>query len=156
MACSCIVPDFPIDCCSIYEPKPKKIPSVAVLQPFASLIAWGIIDLSVTNFFVKYRGPLLIVSDTEVFEGPSLVKPTALEYYNANAEIMPRGVALAVVDLVDCRKMTSDDEAAALVPFLNGLYSWSMKNPRLVEPFEVEIGRGLFHIPEKRVLFSHF
>lgn len=155
MACS-LSPILSFDACSCDEPRSKTIPALTIKQPFASLIGWGQKTIETRSSKISYRGPLVICSGKKVFDGPSLLQPSALEYYEQYVEFMPQGLAIFVVDLVDCRPMRKEDESKALVPFVEGLFSWVLSNPIEIYPFSVRGNIGAFNIPVNEVRYRHF
>lgn len=153
---ACVLPLMSFDACSCDEPRGIRVPAITVKQPFASLIVWGSKTIETRSSNLLYRGPLVIVSGKKVFDGPSLLKPNASEYYQQNAALMLQGMAIGVVELVDCRPMVPDDEEAGLVPFSEGLFSWVLKNPVQIAPFEAPGRLGIFYIPGNKIIVSHF
>lgn len=58
------------------------------------------------------------------------------------------GCALGYVDLVDCRPMTRQDEAAAMCDRLPGLYAWVLENVvAIAAPFPVRGQLRLYEVP---------
>jgi hypothetical protein len=150
MSATC--PPLSFDACSCDEPRELRIPAITVKQPFASLIVWGSKTIETRSSNINYRGPLVITSGKKVFDGPSFLNPSALDYYEQNVDSMPQGMAIGVVDLVDCRPMTSEDEEFALVPSVEGLYSWIFENPVLIRPFDAPGHLGIFYLPGNRIV----
>ncbi|MBI5827545.1 MAG: ASCH domain-containing protein [Deltaproteobacteria bacterium] len=105
------------------------IKALSVRQPWASLIASGEKTIETRTWPTKYRGKLLVVAGKTPFKGdPAL----------------PRGVALCVADLVDCRPMLKKDERAACCEIYDGAWAWVLADITPISPFPV-IGRlGLF------------
>lgn len=79
--------------------------AISVRQPWANDIAENRKPIETRSWYEKYRGPLLIHSSK---------KPA----------ISPAGFALAVVTLLDVRRMTKEDEKEARVPFEPRLYAF--------------------------------
>jgi hypothetical protein len=103
--------------------------ALSVRQPWASLIADGQKTLEIRSRRTHYRGPLLIcVSSRPRLPG------------------LPHGVALCLVDLVDCRPMAPGDDRDSGVAVDTGLFGWVLANPRPVEPFPVSGQLGLFTV----------
>ena len=97
--------------------------ALTVKQPWASLIASGKKTLEVRTWQTSHRVPLLICSSKKPVLG-----------------LLPVGVSVCIVDVVDCRPMTAEDEAAACFACFDGAYAWELKNVRAVEHKKV-IGR---------------
>lgn len=119
--------------------------ALSVKQPWASFIAAGIKTIECRSWPTKYRGELLICSS----KGDSIldVEPPA------NELLLPGGMALAVVDLVDCRRMTPDDLEAAMVPYdsdrkdkLLQEYAWLLKRKFEIIPVPVKGKLGVYNL----------
>lgn len=155
MACV-LSPLLSVDACSPFEPVSKSLPAITIKQPFASLVGWGVKTIEVRPSNLNYRGPLVICSGKKVFDGNSLLIPNSLEYYRQYAEIMPQGMAIAVVELIDCRPMRKEDADRAFVPYSEGLFSWILRDATSIEPFEVSGKLGIFQVKQNRIVFRHF
>ena len=94
-----------------------KVPALSVRQPWANLIASGRKRIEYRSWATRYRGPLLICAAR-----------TAADNCRG-----PYGVAIVLVDLVDCRKPAND-----------GKVQWVLKNPRRVQPVPVRGRLGVF------------
>lgn len=103
------------------------ITALSVKQPWANLIASGQKTIETRTWATKYRGPLLIVSS----KIPS---------------IPPPGCALAIVDLVDCRRMRNSDWGAAMCDRYGGAFGWVFENIRRITPFPVRGHQGLYKV----------
>ena len=101
--------------------------ALSIKQPWANLIAAGKKTIETRVWSTRYRGPLLIVS-------------------SKRPPIMPAGYAVAVVDIIDCRPMTPDDEEAACCPFHENAVAWVLRNIRAIEPFPVTGQRSIFDV----------
>ena len=110
--------------------------ALSVKQPWASLIARGAKRIELRTWATEYRGPLLIcASQSASREG--------LQHY----EDGPRGVALCIVDLVDCRPSKRRDSVAAYCKPDREHYSWTLENVRAVPHVPVCGSLGLFKPP---------
>lgn len=103
--------------------------ALSVRQPWASLIAAGLKSAEIRSRPIKYRGELLICA-------------SARPVYDD----LPTGVALCLVDLVDCRPMIPTDETIAGVKHLPDHFSWILANPRPITQFAVKGQLGLFTV----------
>jgi len=101
--------------------------ALSVKQPWANLIAEGKKTIETRSWPTDYRGELLIVS--------SRIPPIA-----------PAGCAVAVVDLVDCRLMTADDETAACCKVYRGAWAWMLTNVRRVKPWPIRGQLRIFDV----------
>ena len=101
--------------------------ALSIKQPWANLIAAGKKTIERRTWTTSYRGPLLIIS-------------------SKRPPIEPAGYAVAIVDLVDCRPMTPDDEKAACCPIYENAVAWVLCNVCVIEPFPVKGQRGISNI----------
>jgi len=108
----------------------REIVAISVQQPWAGLIAEGRKTIEMRSWKTNHRGELLIVS-------------------SRLPRIEPAGCALAVVRLVDCRRMEEADlEGACMGPraITEEDWAWVLEGARMIEPFEV-LGRlGFFRV----------
>ena len=102
--------------------------ALSIRQPWASLVARGLKTVEVRSWSTPYRGPLLICA-------------AARRHLDE-----PVGVALAVVDLLDCRPFVAGDETAACCRAEPGDFAWCLGNVRPVEPVPVKGRLGLFSV----------
>lgn len=77
--------------------------ALSVKQPWASLIVSGKKTVECRSWSTKYRGELVICASKG-------------DKFSADGILLPGGVALGVVELIDCRPMFKKDLAASLVP----------------------------------------
>ena len=93
--------------------------ALSVKQPYANMIASGQKTIETRLWYPEYRGDILIVS-------------------SKRPDIHPAGFALAIVELVECRLMTVEDEVAAKCEIYWGAFSWMLENIRPIKnPFPV-------------------
>ena len=102
--------------------------AISLKQPWASLVADGKKTIETRKWPTKYRGDILIVSSK---------KPTDKGL---------AGMALAIVEIVNCRPMTKDDETAACVEIYPKAWAWELKNIRKIKPFAVKGRLGIYDI----------
>lgn len=119
---------------------------LSIRQPFASLIFDAIYPTTSPKTIetrvwpTLYRGPVLILASAKFHDGFVLYQKqgnkqtstTAVSYKDDN---LPTRMAIGVVDLVDCRPMTPEDEVAACCEIYPGAFSWVFENPRKIKPF---------------------
>lgn len=101
--------------------------AISLRQPWANLIASGEKTIETRTWETRYRGPLLIVS-------------------SKLPNIPPAGYALAVADLLDCRPMTKQDEAAARCAIYPSAIAWVLGNVRRVRVFPVKGQPGIYDV----------
>ncbi len=115
--------------------------ALSVRQPWASCIANGEKTIECRTWKTKYRGELLICASGRKFTCE-------------DGLILPAGVAVAVVELVNVRPMTKDDVQAAalgnmepedLEEVLRGL-AWELRLKFPVVPFPVKGKLNLFNV----------
>lgn len=107
--------------------------ALVVRQPWASLIARGRKTIEVRSRRTSHRGELLIVAG-KVAEG------------DAPADL-PRGVAVAVVTVTDCRPFTPADADAARSDWRPGLWAWTLADAKPLPPLTPVRGMpGLFNV----------
>ena len=112
-----------------------QIRALSVRQPFPELIAEGLKTLEIRSRATHYRGPLLIIAGGQWHkEGKAFWGRLGL-----------RGVAVCIVDLVDCRPVTENDSDAACVDCagVEG-FAWVLANPRRVEPVPMKGQLSMF------------
>ena len=102
--------------------------ALSIRQPWASLIACAEKTIELRAWTTRYRGPLLIcASANEQSDGP-------------------KGVAVAIVDLVDVRPATPADATAARCQPCEDAFAWLLAHARPVDPFPVKGRLGLFDV----------
>jgi len=105
-----------------------QIKALSVRQPWASLIAEGTKTIELRTWRTSYRGPLLIC---------------ASKYKKSRG---PKGVAVAIVDLVDVRLATSDDTVAACCTPLLQHYAWILSNSQITPPIPITGRLSIFDV----------
>lgn len=103
--------------------------AISLKQPWASYVAIGRKTIETRTWPTKYRGKLLIVS-SKTFEKNCPFK-------NFLSLGMPMGMALAVVDLVDCRPLRPTDERQAMC-YRPDLFAWVLEKIHKIKPFPVK------------------
>lgn len=116
--------------------------ALSVQQPWAGLIAAGRKTVEVRTWKTSHRGPLLICA---------AVTPTKFRLANhisLEGVDLSVGVAVAVVDVVDCRpaRRTLDRLSACLAVLPRNTFAWVLANPRRITPFPVRGQPGLFTV----------
>lgn len=130
--------------------------ALSVKQPWAQMIAKGTKTIETRRWATNYRGPLLICTSKGRDMSAYLYLEQALGHMLGAPSGLPCGVALCLVDLVGCRKMTEQDEKAACCDVYHGAVAWDLGNVRrLKEPLPAVKGKlGLFNVELERVVFE--
>lgn len=119
--------------------------ALSVKQPWASFIATGEKTVECRSWPTKYRGQLIICSS----KGDDF-----LDYTDRGLEedvLLPGGMALGVVELVDCQRMRKEDIYNAVLPegmeeeVLKG-YAWHLKRLYEIVPVPVKGRLGLYNL----------
>lgn len=124
--------------------------TLSVRQPWATFIAQGWKTIEVRTWRTDYRGALLIAAS----KGSDL--PANVTHIEEEGQqiALPRGVALCVVDLLDCRRLTlADAEAANLEPEdlpADG-WAWLLANHRAVEQVPIKGRLSLYDTPDELI-----
>ncbi len=125
--------------------------ALSVKQPRAWLIASGRKPIETRTRRTNYRGPILIVSSK------GKMKKTVCEAFAKRFGVLVTlnlkyGMALCTANLVDCRKMTKEDEKKADCEIYDGAYSWVLEDVERIEPFAVKGQLGIYEVvmSEKR------
>ena len=117
-----------------------RIKALSVRAPWAHLISTGRKPIELRKQRLHYRGPLLICSAQKASKAQALVTDEEL----AAALAAPRGVAMCLVDVVDCRPAKPEDSHDACVAIGDGEWAWVLANPRPVAQQHVSGLLGLF------------
>lgn len=114
--------------------------ALSVRAPAAWLIRTGRKRIELRSKPTTHRGPLLICAGMRTLEREALVSADELQA----ALAAPRGCALCIVDVIDCRPATPDDASAACFAPEPGSWAWVLANPRPVATSAVSGVLGLF------------
>ncbi len=128
--------------------------ALSVHQPWAALTAVGLKTIELRSWSTTYRGQLLICASqkADTWDGAKLHPEADEDRIERAAEMAGRlrGVALCVVELVDCRPMKKGDAYLACRPYDPSLFSW-VTDPselRIIDkPYPVKGRLSLFDVP---------
>ncbi len=111
---------------------------VSILQPWAWAILAGVQRSEYRCYSTDYRGDLLIhaARGSGDWERRQLA---ALGERVPRWENLPFDQVLGVVELCSCEQGR------------DGEWVWELRNPRPVQPFQLEAGKGLFDVDDQRV-----
>ena len=108
--------------------------ALSLTQPYANFIRDGIKTIETRKWKTNYRGPILICA-------------TKQKVKNALGQInLPTGMAVCIIDIIDCRKMTRDDEEEACFPWDEKLWAWPLDNLKVITPFPVKGQLNIFNV----------
>lgn len=139
--------------------------TLSIKQPYAALIAAGLKPFEIRTWQTQYRGELLIHAGKawhENFRGYNFFSEILglkhvedfIPFPNQDwLKMAYQFSPVCVVDLVDIRPMTQDDEPKAFCPYIPGAFSWVLENARLVEPFAMSGKLSLFETPNELIKF---
>ena len=114
--------------------------ALVIRQPWASLIASGRKTIELRTWSTNHRGEFTIIAGSKRMTKPQ----RALFPDLADA---PRGVALAIVELVNCRPAAIEDADAACCPVDFGReYAWELRLVQMLSPFAIKGRLGWFDI----------
>lgn len=144
--------------------------AISLWEPYASLIRTGAKKFETRSWATKYRGELLICAAKRkrIYElihylcmqpfqrglAPLLGKPLMMSggyFGGVKIEHLYFGKAVAIVDLVDCKRtddLTLEDIDAEqhFGDFSLGRYAWKMVLKEAIEPFPVKGKQGFFDV----------
>lgn len=119
--------------------------AISLKQPWATWVALGFKTIETRTWKTKHRGELLICASKNVDkDAVAEARDTGFPPYQEDE--FPRGVAVAVVNVVDCRPMRDDDAADALCMNEPGRFAWPLKDIRAIEPFPVKGSLSIFEV----------
>jgi len=108
--------------------------ALSLTQPYANFIWRGLKTIETRTWKTNFRGTLLICS-------------TKAKVLNTKGCVIePRGMALCVVDVIDCRRMERKDEEQACILWRDDLWMWPLVKIRRIKPFPVKGQQRIFNI----------
>jgi len=115
--------------------------ALSIIQPYASWISGGIKTIETRTWKTEFRGRILICSSKSNQITPSPFWAKVMQGYE-----YPKGVALCTAEILDCRPMTTLDQALACCEIYEGAFSWVLGNIVRVNQFHVKGALGLFNV----------
>lgn len=112
---------------------------LSVRQPWAQLIAQGRKTIELRTWATRYRGPIVIVA------GKARGGPRAADWRDVDG---PRGAAIAIAELVDCRPARRSDARAACTAPEDGEWAWVLRDVQPIAPVPQRGRLGLYRVPE--------
>ena len=117
--------------------------ALSVKQPWATLIAAGHKTAEIRTWKTGYRGKLLICASKTIDRE---AMRECLETGDVTLEDFPTGVAVGIVDLVDCVPGGKEHPPLALCDVYEGDWAWIVANAKEIEPFPVKGALHLFEV----------
>lgn len=118
--------------------------ALSVKQPWASLICLGLKTIETRKWATEYRGKLLIVAAKGDDEAAMVQYE---QFLRRNMDYIPRGEAICIAELVNCRPMMETDEIAAMCKVYDRAYAWVLLDLIMpITPFRVKGRLGLFDV----------
>jgi len=122
-----------------------SVKALSVCQPYASLLVAGLKTIETRTWSTQYRGKLLICASKKEL---GTIHDLRIDHrYRLAQDLwgrpcrtgdqLPVGVAVGVVEVVDCRRMTGDDWDAACCDPYPGAYGFVCENAYAIKPFAV-------------------
>ena len=118
--------------------------ALSVRQPWAYFLVTGEKAIEHRSWRTKHRGDLLICASSQ--------RDSSIDFPGIDPgeikEMMPLGVAVGVINLVDVREFTQNDLNAAMMEEVTEPpgFAWVAENPREIEPFPVKGKLHLFEV----------
>jgi len=135
----------------------EQMLAITLKQPYASLMLQG--KDETRTWPTNYRGLVLLCSGRQPYPYEEIVKISgdvqlsrlweALSY--AQFKDLPAGKAIAVGNLISCRRMTPADENKTFVAYKNGLYCHIYANVRPIVPFDWKGVQGWKKVDQKTI-----
>lgn len=136
----------------------ETLPAQSLYQPYASLVAAGLKPIETRPTRIHYRGPLVICAAQKIDRDAEAAINDRLTPANCDAlarldvsTLGPLGVALALVDVVDCRPLMPEDEPLSWA-YGPSRWAWMLENIRPLRPFPVRGHQGRFAVSKKMVM----
>lgn len=129
----------------------ETIRALGWYQPFASLMFHGKIETR--TYPTKVRGKVLIYACQGKYKlimllaivGATILKKICEVLGFASSDSftkLPRGCAIGIANLTDCRPMTPSDEDKCFVKYRQELWCWIFEDVQEIEPFPFKGKQG--------------
>jgi hypothetical protein len=131
------------------------VKALSVRQPWAGLIASGKKDLEIRSRNIKYRGELLICAASSFATSPSARVHLGSNVTGERDARFPRGVAVAIVNVVDSIAFTRELAERACVSWRpedhTGMMAWVFELISPVYPIKVKGSLSLFNVDDSLI-----
>ena len=130
----------------------RDLIALGIRQPWSELILRGIKTVEVRTQDTNVRGPVYVYASKKFAD----IEPAdaAIQEHGREAEALPTGGIVGMVDIIDSKPCRASDAAASCVPksYLKGRFGWSLANPvRFEDPLNVRfLPYGVWFYPFKR------
>ena len=118
--------------------------ALSLKQPWAELIANGMKSIETRTWSTMHRGTLLIVASKSADK-------EAMVRFRVQGPFQ-RGEAVCIVDLLNCRPMTPEDEKDACCSCEPGRYAWILGDVCRVQPAYIRGQLSLYDVPDEKVV----
>ncbi len=133
--------------------------AISIRQPWATLIAQGTKTIEVRSWQTNYRGPLLIVSGLNPFEGLKKFKETDSEGRHKvedelfdDLKFLYFGHAICICELYEIEPFARRHEKAALCPYYPDLFAWHIRNIQPVKPVSIKGKLNFFEVEDDQIM----
>lgn len=130
---------------------PERI-ALGIQQPWAELILRGIKTLEIRSLNTQVRGCIYLYTSKRLSTLPDALR--AAELHGLELDVLPKGLLVGSVELVESRPtMVQDAQAACLSPeLLKNQQAWRLASPtRFAEPLPVRfLPYGVWFYPFRR------
>jgi|GEM_PF-1126238 len=133
---------------------------LSIQQPWATIIVKGKKDIEMRTWATPYRGPMIICSGKTPRDSgiAGYRHEPKREIISHGSEVWPapRGVAIALVELLDCRTMAPKEFRRALVDYEPGadFIGWFVRVIQPLPPVPIKGSLGLFEIGLDHEVFT--
>lgn len=130
--------------------------AIVIKQPFARLIKARVKWIETRSWPTSHRGELLIVAGKSIHKGSCFFggdkrSKELVEEWQLDGYDVPMGKAICIVNVLDCRKMTKEDEHGACCRLYDDAWAWELDVVRSVKPFNVLGKLRLFEVEDSLV-----
>lgn len=122
--------------------------ALSVKNPYAYHISTGEKTIELRSRPTSHRGELLICSSKKA-------RMNTYISYQKEFWRVPDGVAMAVVNIIDCRPATIDDveNAWASEDDIEGMFAWVLENVKDTKPTPIFGKLNFFEVPDENIEF---
>jgi hypothetical protein len=134
--------------------------AISIKQPWAELIGQGVKTIEVRSWQTKYRGPLLIVSSLNPFEGLKKFKETDSEGRHKvedelfdDLKFLHFGRAICICELYEIEPFARKHEKGAhLASGWGDSFAWCLRNIQPVKPVPIKGKLNFFEVEDYKIV----